>query len=252
MFGADSDLEDMELALKENEDIEVALLSSTHDFDTRSMIREISKEGYRSGKEKEEELEMQKGFDVGFERAMALSRSIGKFYGTIKMLVTKLVEEVDTNAGSVNVITIAGEDSKEELHAVLSAVERICLLDIPDAIVKEEKVRQREEIERDKRGGQEGNGDGGGGEGTTERRALDIEKDEKNENGVKDKEMKEMEMRIFFDAKLNSELEQVLSRLDAAIDVMGKSNSAILGKESPLRVHADVVFAEVLRLANGS
>ena len=50
--------------------------------DLRKIADKLGKDGYRIGKAKEEEMQMQLGFDKGFERGLKLGKACGKLYGS--------------------------------------------------------------------------------------------------------------------------------------------------------------------------
>ena len=56
---------------------------------SRKVSSKLFNDGYRIGKGKEEELQMQIGFDEGFERGMMLGRVCGKLYAACRLSLLK-------------------------------------------------------------------------------------------------------------------------------------------------------------------
>ena len=59
------------------------------DATSRKVSSKLFNDGYRIGKGKEEELQMQIGFDEGFERGMMLGRVCGKLYAACRLSLLK-------------------------------------------------------------------------------------------------------------------------------------------------------------------
>ena len=59
------------------------------DATSRKVSSKLFNDGYRIGKGKEEELQMQIGFDQGFERGMILGRVCGKLYAACRLALSE-------------------------------------------------------------------------------------------------------------------------------------------------------------------
>ena len=65
---------------------------------SRKVSSKLFNDGYRIGKGKEEELQMQIGFDEGFERGMMLGRVCGKLYAACRLsLLNENITGVEFN-----------------------------------------------------------------------------------------------------------------------------------------------------------
>ena len=78
------------------------------DATSRKVSSKLFNDGYRIGKGKEEELQMQIGFDQGFERGMILGRVCGKLYAACRLA---LLEE--------NITGVEFKRSIDDLEALL-------------------------------------------------------------------------------------------------------------------------------------
>ena len=70
---------------------------------TRKIAEKMNKDGYRIGKAKEEEVQMQIGFDAGFEEGISLGTSCGRLYGAAR--VASMQPTILSVPGRVDLLT---------------------------------------------------------------------------------------------------------------------------------------------------
>jgi hypothetical protein len=71
---------------------------SSDNATTKKVSSKLYNDGYRIGKSKEEEVQMQLGFDDGFQRGIVTGRACGELYAACRILSSKLINSgVDIN-----------------------------------------------------------------------------------------------------------------------------------------------------------
>jgi len=113
--------------------------------------RKLYNDGYRIGKSLEEEKEMQRGFDVGFERGMYLGRASGKLFAGIRHALIQSKERQASEAAAT--ADVAGDtrerDEREAQQTLqLKQLEALLMEAIPDhgGIMSDAVLAQIQEV----------------------------------------------------------------------------------------------------------
>jgi hypothetical protein len=64
---------------------------TSDDATSRKISSKLFNDGYRIGKSKEEEVQMQLGFDAGFQRGIVTGRACGELYAACRILSSKSI-----------------------------------------------------------------------------------------------------------------------------------------------------------------
>ena len=80
------------------------------------VAEKLNKDGFRIGKAKEEEIQMQKGFDEGFNEGIIVGKACGKMYGTARAVIQSLGISEEAAASLLNLEKILFETLPESDH----------------------------------------------------------------------------------------------------------------------------------------
>lgn len=85
-------------------------------FESSRDFAAITKDGFRHGKQKTDEAEMQLGFDDGFEKGIRVGQVCGIFYAQCLIEMTREHQRSDRSIDSVSAYNLIKEDLKKVLY----------------------------------------------------------------------------------------------------------------------------------------
>jgi hypothetical protein len=118
------------------------------DATTRKVSSKLYNDGYRIGKAKEEEVQMQSGFDVGFERGMRAGRVCGQLYACCREWLSRRPSD-ESNLSVISrleehLFTCISEDAsitEENIDDIRLVVLSISAELLPAILIFEEKIK---------------------------------------------------------------------------------------------------------------
>ena len=97
----------------------------TDDATSRKVSNKLYNDGYRIGKGKEEEMQMQIGFDVGFERGMMSGRACGCLYAACRLSMSTRGDAGEVAQTTINLEKLLFESVSDTGHVSSELIESL-------------------------------------------------------------------------------------------------------------------------------